>query len=54
MREEVLDKNSGAIIFKKSQDAINLETAMKKIKLLEDRCERLENLVSNLIEKGLN
>lgn len=53
MREEILDKNSGAIIFKKSKDAINLETALKRIKLLEDRCEKLENHVNELLKKGL-
>lgn len=42
MIEEVIDKHSGAILFKKSKETQNLEYALKKIAELEKRIEELE------------
>lgn len=42
MRVEKIDPNSGAILFKKDEESINLEIAMKKIAELEERIKKLE------------
>lgn len=42
MIREVIDKNSGAILFKKDQESLDLEKLMKKVEDLESRLKKLE------------
>lgn len=43
MIEEVVDKKSGAILFKETQETKDLRYALKKIEELEERIKKLEN-----------
>lgn len=48
---EKIDPNSGAILFKKDKESINLEKALKRIDELEARVGVLEALISDIIIK---
>lgn len=42
MIKEVIDKNSGAILFKRDEESLSLEYLQKKVEELESRIKILE------------
>lgn len=55
---EVLDKSSGAILFKKDQESKDLEKALLKIQeleiktdLMEEKIKILESIIESLLNK---
>lgn len=42
MIKEVVDKNSGAILFKKDEESLSLEYLLKKVNELENRIKVIE------------
>ena len=50
MIKEVVDPVSGAILFKKDQESLDLEYLMKKVKELESSNRRLEKRIKKLEE----
>ena len=44
MINEVVDKDTGAILFKKSKETLTLERLVKKVEELEKRIEELESI----------
>ena len=48
MIKEVIDPNSGAILFKKDEESLTLEYAVKRIESLETKCKNLEKRLKTL------
>lgn len=48
MIKEVIDPNSGAILFKKDEESLTLEDAVKRIESLENKCKSLEKRIKTL------
>lgn len=50
MITEVYDPSSGAILFKKDEESIDIETLKIKVQDLEDRIQYLERCIKYLIK----
>ena len=48
MTREVIDKDSGAILFKKDDESLTLEEAVKRLDILEREYKRLEERIKLL------
>jgi chaperonin cofactor prefoldin len=52
MIKEVIDKGSGAILFKKDSESLTLEDLMKRVDRLESENNKLKKRIE-ILEKGL-